>query len=70
MTDHERIAHYRAERDAALSVVADIDSGGWRFFEAQGDEAMRDVTDARRTEQERVAERMEELAVAWERLSA
>lgn len=70
MTDAERIAGYRAERDKALETVRGIDEGRVRFFEAKGNEDIRDVTAQRRTDQQRVADMMETVALAWEKWSA
>lgn len=68
MSDEARIAHFIAERDRAREVISKIDTAGWRFYEALGDAPMQEVTAGRRAECVAMAEMMDRLIVAWEKL--
>lgn len=55
-----------AERIEKAQETIDRIRDGWRFFEAQGDEDMRDVTDQRLAKQEQIQRQARDIAAAYE----
>jgi hypothetical protein len=70
MTDAERITFYREKRDKALKTISDINDRGVQFFEAQGNEDMRDVTVARLFENRRDVAMYDKLIELWKSANA
>jgi hypothetical protein len=70
MTDEERVAYFRAEKELALGMVRDIEQGERRFFESVGTDPVVETTIECLDEKRRYVETLADLIRTLERLVA
>jgi hypothetical protein len=67
--DRKRVDSYAAQKATAEAALKRIDQDGMRFYEAIGDEPMREVTDRMRQETLERIQLFEELILSWTRMA-